>query len=64
MGNPPQKKGDYSRKTPIDVNQPLQVAYWAQRFNVSDQELIAATLAAGPSAASVESYLKGKKDNG
>jgi uncharacterized protein DUF3606 len=59
--NPP-KNGGYGEKTRIDVNQPYQVAYWKQRFGVSDQELIAAILAVGPLAKKVESYLKGRKD--
>lgn len=57
-----QNKGNYSKKTRIDVNEPLQVAYWTQRFGVSSRELIAATLAVGPSAKNVENYLKGKQD--
>jgi Protein of unknown function (DUF3606) len=36
------KKGDYSKKTRIDVNEPLQVAYWSERFSVTSQELISA----------------------
>lgn len=55
------KKGHYSKKTRIDVNEPLQVAYWKQRFGVTNQELIAAILAVGPSAKNVENHLKGKK---
>jgi hypothetical protein len=57
------KKGDYSKKTRIDVNEPLQVAYWRQRFGVSNRELIAAILAAGPSAKKVEAYLRCQKEN-
>jgi hypothetical protein len=33
------KKRDHSVKTRIDMNQPYQVAYWKQRFGVSEQEL-------------------------
>jgi hypothetical protein len=55
-------KEDYTKKTCIDVNEPMQVAYWADRFGVSNQELIAAILAVGPSAVNVESHLTGKKD--
>jgi hypothetical protein len=58
----PSKKGDYSKKTRIDVNEPLQVAYWTQRFGVSSRELIAAILAAGPSAKNVKNYLKERKN--
>ncbi len=61
MANPP-KKADYTKKTCIDVNEPLQVAYWTERLGVSNQELIAAILAVGPSAANVESYLTGKEE--
>jgi hypothetical protein len=32
------KKRDYGDKTRIDMNQPYQVAYWKQRFGVSEQE--------------------------
>jgi hypothetical protein len=39
MGKRPKKKRDYGDKTHIDMNQPHQVAYWKQRFGVSDQEL-------------------------
>ena len=38
MGKRP-KKRDYGDKTRIDMNQPYPVAYWKQRFGVSDQEL-------------------------
>jgi hypothetical protein len=58
----PPKNGDYGKKTRIDVNQPYQVAYWKQRFGVSDQELIAAILAVGPSAKKVDSHLKDRKE--
>jgi hypothetical protein len=57
------KTGDYSKKTRIDVNEPLQVAYWSERFGVTSQELIAAILAVGPLAMTVEKYLTGEKDN-
>jgi Protein of unknown function (DUF3606) len=57
----PSKKKDYAKKTRIDVNEPLQVAYWTERFGVSSRELIAAILAAGPSAKNVENYLKERK---
>jgi hypothetical protein len=58
------KKENYSKKTRIDVNEPLQLAYWTQRFGIENQELIAAILTVGPSAKAVENYLKGKKDRG
>jgi hypothetical protein len=56
------KKGDYSKKTRIDVNEPLQLVYWTQRFGVANQELIAAILGVGPSVTNVENYLNGKKE--
>ena len=44
--NPP-KNRDYSDKTRIDLKQSYQVAYWKERFGVSEQELSEAVLAAG-----------------
>jgi hypothetical protein len=58
MGKRP-KKRDYSDKTRIDMNQPYQVAYWKQRFGVSDQELEDAVRAVGTSVTKIEAYLKG-----
>jgi Protein of unknown function (DUF3606) len=60
MGKPP-KKRDYGDKTRIDMNQPYQVAYWKQRFGVSDQELEDAVHAVGTSVKKIEAYLKGKE---
>jgi hypothetical protein len=59
--NPP-KKRDYGHKTRIDLNQSYQVAYWKDRFGVSEQELSEAVLAAGALARKVEAYLKSKQD--
>jgi hypothetical protein len=42
-------KGDYSDKTRINMNQPYQVAYWKQRFGVSDEDLDDAVRAVGTS---------------
>jgi Protein of unknown function (DUF3606) len=58
MGKRP-KKRDYSDKTRIDMSQPYQVAYWKQRFGVSDQELEDAVRAVGTSVTKIEAYLKG-----
>ena len=57
--NPP-KKRDYSHKTRIDLKQSYQVAYWKERFGVSEQELSEAVLAAGGLARKVEEYLRSK----
>lgn len=57
--NPP-KKRDYDDQTRIDMNQSLQVAYWKQRFGVSEEELSEAVRAAGVLARKVEAYLKSK----
>jgi hypothetical protein len=59
--NPP-KKRDYGHKTRIDLNQSYQVAYWKDRFGVSEQELAEAVLAAGALARKVEEYLRSKDD--
>ena len=36
--NPPKKRG-YGDKTRIDMNQAYQVAYWKERFGVSQEQL-------------------------
>ena len=51
----------YSEKTRIDLNQPYQVAYWKQRFGVSDQELEDAVQAVGTLVKRIEAYLKSKE---
>jgi Protein of unknown function (DUF3606) len=58
--NPP-KKRDYGNKTRIDLNQSYQVAYWKERFGVTEQELSEAVHAAGALARKVEEYLKSKE---
>jgi Protein of unknown function (DUF3606) len=58
--NPP-KKRDYGDKTRIDMTQSYQVAYWKERFGVSEKELGEAVRAAGALAKKVEEYL-GSKD--
>ncbi len=52
----------YHNKTRIDLNQSYQVAYWKERFQVSEEELGEAVRAAGASARKVEAYLKAKTD--
>ena len=53
-------KQGYSEKTRIDMNQAYQVAYWKERFGVSQEELAEAVRAAGALAKKVEAYLKSK----
>jgi len=55
------KKYDYSKKTRIDLNQSYQVAYWKERFGVTEAELGEAVRAAGALARKVEEYLKAKE---
>ena len=52
---------DYSDKTRIDLKQSYQVAYWKERFGVSERELSEAVLAAGALARKVEEYLRSKE---
>jgi Protein of unknown function (DUF3606) len=58
--NPP-KKQDYGKNTRIDVNQSYQLAYWKDRFGISEEELIDAVQAAGELARNVEAYLRQKR---
>ena len=58
--NPP-KKRDYGKHTRIDTNQSYQVAYWKQRFGISEEELIEAVRASGGLARNVEAYLTQKR---
>jgi len=63
---PPKTKQDYGEKTKqdygdkirIDMNQPYQVAYWKERFGVTEQELSEGVRATGALARKVEAYLK------
>jgi hypothetical protein len=57
--NPP-KKRDYGHKTRIDLNQSYQVAYWKDRFGVTEAELSEAVHATGALARKVEDYLRAK----
>jgi hypothetical protein len=58
--NPP-KKGDYGKHTRIDTNQSYQLAYWKQRFGISEEELIEAVRATGGLARNVKAYLRQKR---
>ena len=57
----PPKKQDYGKNTRIDVNQSYQLAYWKDRFGVSEEELRDAVGASGPLAKNVEAYLRQKR---
>jgi hypothetical protein len=54
------KKQDYGDKTRIDMNQSYQVAYWKERFGISEEELSEAVRAPGALARKVEAYMKSK----
>jgi len=56
----PAKERDYGRHTRIDPNQSYQLAYWKQRFGISEDELIDAVRASGGLATDVEAFLKQK----
>jgi hypothetical protein len=56
----PLKQRDYGNKTRIDLNQSYQVAYWKERFGVSEAELRGAMLLVGPLAKNVEEHLRSK----
>jgi Protein of unknown function (DUF3606) len=56
----PVSKRGYGKHTRIDPDQPYQVAYWKQRFGISEEELIEAVRAAGGLARNVEAYLRQK----
>jgi uncharacterized protein DUF3606 len=58
--NPP-KKRDYGKHTRIDINQSYQVAYWKQRFGISEEELIEAVRETGGLARNVEACLSQKR---
>jgi hypothetical protein len=60
MGSIKPPKVDYGKNTRIDMSQSYQVAYWKQRFGISEQELSEAVNAAGELARNVEAYLKTK----
>jgi hypothetical protein len=55
-------KKDYRDKTRINMNEPYEVAYWKNKFDVTGQALAGAVRATGSSSAKkVEEYLKKKK---
>jgi hypothetical protein len=43
----PPKRRDYGKHTRIDPDQSYQVAYWKQRFGISEEKLIEAVRATG-----------------
>ena len=53
----PTEKRDHGKHTRIDPNQSYQLAYWKQRFGISDEELIEAVRATDGLAKNVEAYL-------
>ena len=55
------KKRNYGKHTRIDPNQSYQLAYWKQRFGISEEELIEAVRGAGGLVKNVEAYLKQKR---
>jgi hypothetical protein len=57
----PAKKRDYGKNTRIDTNQSYQLAYWKDRFGISQEELIEAVRAAGGRARNVEAYLRDRR---
>ena len=60
---PLKTKRDYGDKTRIDMNQSYQVAYWKERFGVTEQELGEGVRAAGALARKVETYLGHEGDD-
>ena len=57
----PPKRRDYGKHTRIDPDQSYQLAYWKQRFGISEEELIEAVRATGGLARNVEAYLSQKR---
>lgn len=55
----PKKRG-HGDKTRIDMSHSYQVAYWKERFGVSEEALGEAVRTAGALARQVEAYLKSK----
>ena len=60
---PLKTKRDFGNKTRIDMTQSYQVAYWKERFGVSEKELSEAVEAAGVLAGKVETYLGHEGDD-
>jgi hypothetical protein len=42
----------------VNINEPHEVRYWTERFNVTEDQLIAAAKAVGPSAAAIAERLR------
>lgn len=53
------KESDSQDSRLIDIQQMLDLAYWARRFNVSQRDLKDAVEAVGPQASAVSHYLSG-----
>jgi hypothetical protein len=54
------KKHDYSVRTSVNTGDPDELAYWKAKFGVSAHQIVAAVRAVGPSAKTVQQYLKAK----
>jgi hypothetical protein len=62
----PYEADDKQRKGPLDsrrinTSEAYEVAYWAKKFNCTDDELRGAVAAVGTSVAAVKAYFDGKK---
>jgi len=55
------QKSEISERTCIDLKQSYQVAYWKERFGISEEELIEAVHAAGERARNVEAYMRDRR---
>ena len=55
------QKTEITEDTRIDVNQSYQVAYWKERFGISEEKLTEAVRAAGERARNVEAYLRDRR---
>jgi hypothetical protein len=54
---------DLNKKRPqdsskVNVNEPYEVNYWTERFNISEAKLNKAVKAVGPMVADIEKWLK------
>lgn len=56
MADDLQNRGGQDR-TRINLSQEYEVTYWAQRFRVSKEQLIAVVKTVGPQVEKVEQYL-------
>jgi hypothetical protein len=62
----PYEADDKQRKGPLDsrrinTSEAYEVAYWAKKFNCTDDELRGAVAAVGTSVAAVKAYFDGKR---